>query len=728
MLKIVRSLRLTYIVVLSLMFIVVGGGVLNAQERISLVLETPGGLVLYENRPITLNINGRSLPMPESDMPPIILQDRTFVPVRHVFEAMGAVVDFHPAWQRIMIAHEGNLIVMHIGEYHFNLDNAIFQMDVAPQIINERTMVPVSFVAAAMGFVVDWDESTFTVNLTSQDDDDDEPARDNGHYYDDIDCEGGRHNQDTGANFAELSIDLSPGPIPGETNLETSVTGIIWTNDFSQFIISANSRISMVDWLMLPDGRLIVDIVHSRLSLPQNSFNVNSGFITTIRTGHNIIEGINVARVVFDLAGPVIYSVTLSHDRQHVMVSFEHNVITNIDFVGNYAETGAWRESIIISGVVSPQLDIFSLFDPHRLVIDLPNSALGFQGNIPSDVNGRFVRYIRHSQFTPTTSRVVVDLANSASFTVERTENAAIIHLSDPTYRNIRFNSDTGMFEIRKPYGGLNASQIVASDRYLEWQYILTLPGDFAGFFGYGRYMAWDDVVHSMDIVTENGQTRLIINTNRIMAFVVTEDSETIFVRPVEPREKYPRIVLIDPGHGGRYPGASHHGMREADVALDVALMVMEILNRDGLVRAYATRYTDITVSNAHRAVMANQIADIFVSIHFNASLNRRAQGTEVLYAIHDRERALAFNSQHMAQIFQTNLVDALGSVNRGIRYRPDIQILNSTYIPAVLLEVGFLDNAEEAARIATQAYRILAAQAIVDSIYETFGIFTPRR
>jgi len=54
--------------------------------------------------------------------------------------------------------------------------------------------------------------------------------------------------------------------------------------------------------------------------------------------------------------------------------------------------------------------------------------------------------------------------------------------------------------------------------------------------------------------------------------------------------------------------------------------------------------------------------------------------------------------------------------------------VLNSTRIPAVLLEVGFLDHPEEAARIATQEYRMLAAQTIVNSIYEVFAVYSPPR
>jgi len=692
------------------------------QERIQLLLETASGTIHYENRPVVLNINGNILP--DADMPAIILQDRTFVPLRHVFESIGAVVDFHPAQQRIMIAHDNSLIVMHIGQYHFNHDAAIHQMDVAPQIINDRTMVPVSFVAGAMGFNVGWDENTFTVSLTqppqanppSSPTTDDPTGPGNTHYYDIIHDED---DSDTlGHDFAELSIDRSPSLIPGETNLETTVNAVNWTNDHSQFIISATSRISMVEWFMLPDGRLIIDIIHSRLDLAQSNFNINNGFIRTIRTGHNISEhGINISRIVFDLDAPVIYHVTLSHDRRHVTIGFEGNQIGGVDFV---AQPDATRESVVITGVVSPQVNIFMLFDPLRLVIDLPNTQLDTLDSVVG--NGRFVQGVRIGQFDATTTRVVVDLLQDVSFSVDRVGNAVIVHLFEPTYRNITFNHIAGVIEITKPTPYLTINHIVTDDRYREQRFVITLPGDFSEFFGYGTYLVHDNVVSGIEIVTVGGLTQLIVYTNRIMGFNISENADTIFIRAMNPRELYSRVVLIDPGHGGRDPGAVHHGMRESDIVLDVANMVMYLLNRDGLVRAYTTRVDDSTVPNSLRAEMANEIADIFVSIHFNAA-NARATGTEVLYTVTEAERGLSFNSRHMAAIFQRNLVEALGTVDRGIRDRPRIQVLNATTIPAVLVEIEFMDTAATAARIATQEFRWLAAQAIVDSIYESFGL-----
>jgi N-acetylmuramoyl-L-alanine amidase len=340
---------------------------------------------------------------------------------------------------------------------------------------------------------------------------------------------------------------------------------------------------------------------------------------------------------------------------------------------------------------------------------------------------GVFASGIRYSQFDAATARVVVDLQRPVSFTIEENLEAATVtvHLSEPTYRNIFFNAETGVVELRRPQG-LNMAQIVRFDQYINGQYSFILPGDFSGFFGYGDFLIRDGILRHIEIITENGTTRVIAHSNQVMAYEMTQTATSIFIRPINPREKYPFIVLLDPGHGGAYPGAVHHGVREADINLDITLMVLEILNRDGLVKAYTTRYTDITVSNLTRATMANDFADIFISIHHNAA-NGIATGTETLYAIHGNEPE-NFNSRDMAQIFQDNLSNDLNTINRGLRHRPLLQVLNSTEIPAILIEVAFMDTPSEAILIATPEFRQAAAHAIVRSIYETKALYVPLR
>ncbi|MDR2183247.1 MAG: AMIN domain-containing protein, partial [Clostridiales bacterium] len=351
-------------------FLIFSQNFVYAQERelVSMMLTTSQGSFLYEKRPVTLNLNGRILP--EADMPPIILENRTFVPVRHVMEAMGAVVDFHEEQQRIMIAHGDSLIVMHIDVHQFYHDGTVLYMDVAPQIINDRTLVPVSFIARALDFEVYWENETATVYITSptapviqEPHQSEEPlmpqGRDEG-YAEDAHYENGAdiippvHDAEN-IDFVALSQDISPGQIVPMDNAKTSVHHVSWNEARTQFAITAAGIISWVDWQMLEDGRLIIDIHNATADFAQTTHTINNGFISTIRTGQNIFDGVYVARIVFDLTMPAVYAVTISDDRHNVFVTFEQNDITQIDFLDTFEALG--RESIVITGTTPPTAD-----------------------------------------------------------------------------------------------------------------------------------------------------------------------------------------------------------------------------------------------------------------------------------------------------------------------------------------------------------------------------------
>ncbi|MCL2169618.1 MAG: N-acetylmuramoyl-L-alanine amidase family protein [Defluviitaleaceae bacterium] len=679
-------------------------------------------------RVVDLNINGHVLPV--VDVPSIIVQSRTFVPVRHVFESLGAVVDFHPEHNRVLIAHGASLIVLYIGSDIFRHNENEILMDVAPQVIDGRTMVPISFIAGQLGFEVGWDNDTSTVFLSSQDVEQspqnptpnpnpNEPPAPPPQPPMTSENEG----DEDGINFAELSFDNSQ-PILAESNAQTTANAITWNEQRNQFTISATSRITDVQWYMHRDGRLAVDIINARAAFHPSIHGINNDILTNIRTGRNYIHGNTVARVVFDLNRPVSYQVTLSYDRRHVVVSFEPNHILGVDFVSAYAQNGL--ERVVIHGITAPSTDIFYLDSPSRLVIDLPNARIHHSGAVPF-VFGHLVHNVRHDQFDADTARVVVDLSRPISFFTEYDyeNNKAVIHITEPTHRNIYHDQNTGVVLLRRPYG-FDPAQIIRNDDYINLQYTFNLTWDFYEFFGYGMYRVRAGWVNYVEIHTKGGETTLTFHSTRINAYIITYDAEFIHIRPVNPRVVHPFIVFLDPGHGGHDPGAVHHGMRESDLVLTISHMVRDILIADGLVHVYMSRHEDVTVPNAHRAATANQVADIFVTVHVNAA-NRVATGTETLYFNHPNETG-ALSSRQMSQIFQNNLIEALGTNDRGLRHRPDLLVLNSTYIPAAFLEIEFLDAPAGAARLADPDFLARAARAIVDSIYQVMEIYTPLR
>ena len=173
--------------------------------------------------------------------------------------------------------------------------------------------------------------------------------------------------------------------------------------------------------------------------------------------------------------------------------------------------------------------------------------------------------------------------------------------------------------------------------------------------------------------------------------------------------------VVIDPGHGGPDSGAiGIGGLRETDVVLDVSKIVTNILNKKG-VKVKMTRTNEIDLDLGPRVSMANNTkADIFVSIHANASVGkkRNINGLETFYYSGWKGRLLAEKIQK--QIIKVSP----GSPDRGVR-RGSYFVIKQTNMPAVLVEIGFVTGKLDGSRLSKDMHRERVAYAIARGILE---------
>lgn len=171
-------------------------------------------------------------------------------------------------------------------------------------------------------------------------------------------------------------------------------------------------------------------------------------------------------------------------------------------------------------------------------------------------------------------------------------------------------------------------------------------------------------------------------------------------------------LVVIDAGHGGANPGATYRGRQEKDDALALALAVGDILERNGI-EVYYTRTTDVYESPFQKAMEGNAVgADYFVSIHRNSSpYPNHYTGVETLvYNRYGEAARLAANINEQLEM--------VGFVNQGVNERPNLVVLNRTNMPAVLVEVGFINTDADNQLLDDRFYDV--AQAIADGIIET--------
>lgn len=179
--------------------------------------------------------------------------------------------------------------------------------------------------------------------------------------------------------------------------------------------------------------------------------------------------------------------------------------------------------------------------------------------------------------------------------------------------------------------------------------------------------------------------------------------------------------IVIDPGHGGRDSGASYDGRVEKDDALMLALKVGEILEGAG-VDVFYTRLSDVYNSPFEKAMMANNAeADLFVSIHRDSTENPgSANGVS----------ALLYNKNGEKVVIADDILENLektGFENRGIIERPNLVVLKRTRMPAILLELGYINN-EADNELFDENFDEIAraiADGIIDNIYDDKEIST---
>ena len=188
------------------------------------------------------------------------------------------------------------------------------------------------------------------------------------------------------------------------------------------------------------------------------------------------------------------------------------------------------------------------------------------------------------------------------------------------------------------------------------------------------------------------------------------------------------KVVYLDAGHGGYDPGASYFGISEKSLTLAIQSRVKAKLEAEGY-QVVTTRTSDTYVDLTDRSRAANASeSDIIVSIHINASGSSAAQGIETYYYQPYAEYPSRINATYhanptrlsmsdtLANAIQSSLINATGAQNQGVK-RQTFAVLRETTAPAVLLELGFLSNPQEAARLNTSAYQETLANAIVAGI-----------
>ncbi|WP_419786319.1 N-acetylmuramoyl-L-alanine amidase [Pseudodesulfovibrio sp.] len=329
---------------------------------------------------------------------------------------------------------------------------------------------------------------------------------------------------------------------------------------------------------------------------------------------------------------------------------------------------------------------------PHRLYIDLEDSRLGHDVKSATTVSDGILRSIRSSQYNKDTTRVVLDFLSMQDYKIF------------PLFNPFRI-----VIDVYSPEEGNTAPTVAKSARPVEPHHT-TADSKYRP--------PKESKQHADELLEQLGLTV--------------------------------RTIMIDAGHGGKDPGAHGHGLREKDINLRFALLLGKMLAKKGFNVIY-TRTTDVFIPLEQRTAMANvKKADLFVSIHCNASRSTSANGLETYslnlakskdaVRIAARENAVDPRSISDLQFILTDLMvnskikesrDLASDVqtktltrvrrkwsqrNRGTREAP-FYVLMGAKMPSILVELGYITNRTEAKRLNSSAYQQYMAQGIIDGI-----------
>ena len=352
------------------------------------------------------------------------------------------------------------------------------------------------------------------------------------------------------------------------------------------------------------------------------------------------------------------------------------------------------------------------------------------------------VRNVRTRAYADYT-RVVFDLQRSVTFTQTRRKDPdrAVIVLKDATLgKDAKAKLSDGKFPrevvVSQPHSG--TISVSLDLRYLKDYKVLPLSDP-------PRL-----VVDIFPQATEGGASTLATG-----AAGLNGASPTVIVAPRFARPQI-RTIIIDPGHGGKDPGAiGRRGTREKDITLKVSLYLRDMIRKRLGKKVLMTRDRDVFIELEERANFANGYdADLFVSIHVNAHPKRGVRGLEVYHfgeasdqramEVAARENGIAFDPKRVGaqniiadkltdktvedslefawttkRAMVTHLKGRYKIVDHGVKTAP-FYVLRFTAMPSILAEIGYMSNSTEERRMKTKGFQRAMATAIFKGI-ETY-------
>ena len=266
---------------------------------------------------------------------------------------------------------------------------------------------------------------------------------------------------------------------------------------------------------------------------------------------------------------------------------------------------------------------------------------------------------------------------------------------------------------------GADASNVEVVHDLIERRIDIRIPGADKNYIYDYMVLGESGDMESLDYFSEGDSGTVALTMDKVVEADYSFDENYLYLDFLSPAEMHDRIIVVDAGHGGGAPGAVSGTHYEKNITLAIVQQLKKLFDEadDPQIGVYYTRLDDTNPSLSDRVGLANELnADLFVSVHINSLKgNPGVEGVEVMYD--ELAPDTAFDTKDFAQICLDEQVSALGAKKRRLIDGNKIYIIRNSIAPAALIEVGFMNNPNELARLTDPGYQIKSAQGIYQAL-----------
>jgi N-acetylmuramoyl-L-alanine amidase len=464
-------------------------------------------------------------------------------------------------------------------------------------------------------------------------------------------------------------------------------------------------------------GQLFLDKKNS----PQQAADYLSEVVTNYANGDMHPDAENLLKVL-----------SLEHDiaLPKIMVSSSRdNKLSYVLPVKYWSSDNYTRVVMMASGPVNYKEILLEETEntPRRLYIDFKKSYIEPQYRAPIPIEDGLLKRIRTGQFSSDTVRVVLDIESISSY--------KIYSLPDPFRVVIDVKGEKTAKESPK---SLSASSAVRIEKKPAKHIEIESPGN---------------------VIVLRDNKKIAVNIKPSLEPAKIESSKIVAVPEVKPLSLAQQLglgvkkIVLDPGHGGKDPGAMAFGLKEKDIVLDVAKRLSPILKKELGCEVVLTRKDDTFISLEERTALANtNSADLFISLHINAHPSAKVRGMETYYLnlttnaeamrVAARENATSTHqmselqdilsdimknskideSSRLAQQVHNSIIseaDKRGFTdikNLGVKQAP-FYVLIGAQMPAILIELAFISNEKDLDNLKNPIFLEMLTKEITEGI-----------